>query len=477
MVAEPRHWVLPDGIVSTAFPSTERTCNRLGIFFDPWQQDLCRAILAKDENGKYAARFAVVSICRQAGKTFTIGALAFADAIKNPGSTTIWTAHRFKVARETFDEMCSLAVSAQMAPHIERFTTGAGSETIYFKNGSRIMFAARERGTIRGLKNISRLVLDEAQILTESSMSDLSPTLNTNPNAQIVAMGTPPKPGDPSLNFETWRSDALSGHSKSIFYAEFGADPDAPVEIEAPGFWEQVENANPSFPHRTEKRAIELLRLSLINDDDFRREALGIWGVANKREPVFPAELWRSCERELMPEDLGLGAVAIASTLDLKTTTLVGAGVDGDEVWVKPLAHGEGTSWVLDRCRALCAEHGCHVVVDSRGPAALFIPLLEREEIPVRVTSTNDVTDACAGFEILVREQFLRFTFSEVLESAVEGAVKRRVRDRWAWGRQESDTDITALEAATFAAWSVANPVDDGVPAISAYEYSGVTVI
>jgi len=36
----------------------------------------------------------------------------------------------------------------------------------------------------------------------------------------------------------------------------------------------------------------------------------------------------------------------------------------------------------------------------------------------------------------------------------VQVAVKRPVGDRWAWGRKQSDADISALEGATLAAWA-----------------------
>jgi hypothetical protein len=60
---------------------------------------------------------------------------------------------------------------------------------IPFRNGSRIVFAARERGAIRGFTKVRRLVLDEAQILTESAMADLAPTMNQAENPQIIADG------------------------------------------------------------------------------------------------------------------------------------------------------------------------------------------------------------------------------------------------------------------------------------------------
>jgi len=52
-----------------------------------------------------------------------------------------------------------------------------------------------------------------------------------------------------------------------------------------------------------------------------------------------------------------------------------------------------------------------------------------------------------------VQERRLRHASYPELEGAARAAVKRMVGDRWAWGRKQSDADISTLEAATFASW------------------------
>jgi hypothetical protein len=177
----------------------------------PWQQDLNKCILAKTADGLYAADTVVMSIARQVGKTFDVGAVVFAECIAEPGTTVVWTAHRFKVSRETFNELRALAKSPKLAPHIDydAITTAAGNECIPFRNGSRIVFAARERGAIRGFTKVRILVLDEAQILTDAVLADLAPTMNQAANPLILLMGTPPKPTDPGEVFTDLRAAAL----------------------------------------------------------------------------------------------------------------------------------------------------------------------------------------------------------------------------------------------------------------------------
>jgi phage terminase large subunit-like protein len=450
VLAEARHLILPDGIKTSGFPAVEATCRRIGIEFDQWQRDLNRCILAKDSSGLYAADTVAMSIPRQVGKTFDVGALVFADSIINPGTTTVWTAHRFKVSRETFNELRTWAKSPLLAPHIEYddITTGAGNEMIPFRNGSRIVFAARERGAIRGFTKVRRLILDEAQILTEAAMSDLAPTMNQAENPQIIMMGTPPKPGDPGEVFTALRKTALDGESEGALYAEFSAEPGADLDD-----WVAVAQANPSFPLRTTRRAIKRLRKLLTNDDDYRREALGIWD-SDGRVSLFESGAWDAGRKDGRPDGLTVNALAMAVSIDLAHSAIVAGSEDpGGGVWVKPLHHGPGTKGVVDRCVELQDMFGVDVVVDGRGPGAVLIPHLEKAGVRLHIATTGDVLDAFANLETKIRDgQFFHVDAPE-LDAAAVGAVRRPVGDRSALGRKKSEADISPLEAASLAAW------------------------
>lgn len=263
-------------------------CERIGIIFDPWQRDLNRCLLSKSRDGLYAADTALLSIPRQVGKTFDVGGVVFADSIINPGTVTVWTAHRFKVARESFNEMRAWAKSPLLVPHIDYddITTGAGNECIPFRNGSRIVFAARERGSVRGFTKVRRLVLDEGQILTEIALSDLVPTMNQAVNPQIILMCTPPKPSDPSEVVTRLRADALAGESTGVLYVELSAPPGCGPDDRAA--WRK---ANPSYPRRTPAKAILRMR-KLLSPEDFMREALGVWDDPDGAWEVIDQDTW-----------------------------------------------------------------------------------------------------------------------------------------------------------------------------------------
>lgn len=451
-IPEARHVVLPKGIVSSGFPRVRETCRQIGIEFDPWQRGLNRCILAKTADGLFAADTVALSIARQVGKTFDVGALTFAECIAVPGTTAVWTAHRFKVSRESFNELRALAKSPKLTPHIEYddITTAAGNETIPFRNGSRIVFAARERGAIRGFTKVRILVLDEAQILTEAALSDLAPTMNQAANPLIILMGTPPKPSDPSEVFSNLRSEALMGTSEGVLYVEISGDP--ALGLDDRENWRQ---ANPSYPSRTPARSILRLR-KLLADDDFRREALGIWD-SDAARTVIPASLWDELAdtSPMPPRPVGRVAFAVDSSPDNAWTSISVAGVRADGLrQVQVVEHRPGQAWAVDRLAELARAHAsCAVVVDPRSTAGALTADLAAKGVEAVLMSSQDVAQACTQFYNAAVERQLRHLGQLELTDALMGATKRELEASWAWNRKNLTIDLTPLVSATNALW------------------------
>ena len=445
LLPDARHLVLPDGIVSSGFPAVEATCHRIGIQFDDWQRELNRCILAKDSAGLYAADTVVLSVCRQAGKTYDIGGLVFADSIIHPGTTTVWTAHRFKVARESFNELRAWAKSPPLAAHIDydQITTAAGNECIPFRNGSRVVFAARERGAIRGFTKVRRLILDEAQILSEMAMSDLVPTTNQAENPQIILMGTPPKPTDPGEVFTALRADALAGDTEGVLYVEFSADAGCESDD-----WEAVRQANPSYPHRTGQRAILRLRKLLTNDADYRREGLGIWDTDALRS-VLPG--WAGCAVEVKPPKVTW--IGLAVSLDLEWGSIGGAGLwPNDKVHVGAVDRRPGSAWLVAEAKRIQDTRGCLVVLDEKCPDAALPAALEKAKVKFVLAKLDEYIEACSQLVNRVKEKQLTHSHTTELDGAVMAAAWRMVGDRKVWGRKQSTADVSMLEAVTLAA-------------------------
>jgi hypothetical protein len=455
-----RHVVLPKDVVTTGWPSARATCQQVGITFDPWQDGAGTAILGKRKDRLYAAEAIVLSIPRQVGKTYLIGAIIFALCLAEPGTLVLWTAHRYPTANETFQSMRAMVEQPKLRPHIVSATNPGGNGVIKFRNGSRILFGARERGFGRGFQRVAVIVFDEAQILAQGALDDMVPATNTHPNALVFFIGTPPKPSDPSDVFLNMRHEALSGESGDYLYIEFSADEDAD-----PADREQWSKANPSYPGRTPARA--MLRMKrLLGAESFLREGLGIWDRVGGLG-VFTAGAWSRCfigrddggeVREPVGEPL---ALAVAADLD-QTWLSLGAAKGND---------GRRHLGSVLRCRAdvdqahfvaevkrMQVEHGVPVGIDRKGPASFLIPALEDAGVVLALLTLDDFVQACSDLRTAVEQGSVTHGDYDDLNDAIDAAGWRKVGDRRAFARKSGD--ISSLEAVAIADWVAMNGPD-----------------
>lgn len=457
-----RHVVVPSGVVSTGWPSVRDKCRDLGITFQSWQQDAARIILAKRAGGKYAASIggAVLSIPRQVGKTFLVGGIVFALCLLFPNLTVLWTAHRLRTANETFTAMQGFARRKKIKPYVAKIVLGSGEEEIRFKNGSRILFGARERGFGLGFAKVDVLFFDECQRLTEAAIDDMVPATNQSrqpAGALLLFAGTPPRPDDPGEVFRRKRTECLSGEDEDTAYIEFSADRDA-----SPHDWRQVAKANPSYPKYTPREAILRMRKNL-GIESYMREGLGIW---DEDGSVLPG--WGSLVAEQWSAQPA--AIALAVSVDRDWACL--GVVSDDEVPVlgvpasaeddAPL-HRPGVDWVIKEATRLYETYGLPIAGDEGGPASGLLDDLEEAGVPVVRLKLPDYLDACARLYDLVKIRGVAHLGADdpAMQDAVAAASRRPVSDRWAWARKHGD--ITALEAVTLALWAREH---DPMPAI-----------
>ncbi|HEX3089508.1 MAG TPA: hypothetical protein VHQ23_12695, partial [Ilumatobacteraceae bacterium] len=358
------------------------------MYFDPWQDGAGRVILSKRADGQYACSIGgvVLSIPRQVGKTFLIGAIVFALCLLNPGLTVLWTAHRLRTANETFGKMQAFARKKLVKANVAKIVLGAGDEAIMFHNGSRILFGARERGFGRGFDDVDIEVFDEAQILSENAVDDMIPAMNTAANPLPIYIGTPPKPNDPSEIFTTKRKDALTGGSDDTAYIEFSADEGA-----RPDDRKQWSKANPSYPQRTPDSAMARMKKNLT-PDSFVREALGIWDPGGGG----PISLIRWSEL-IDPDSTIVGEVSTAIDVspDLKWTTICSAGARRDgHIHVEVGRRQPGTEWVVPFASAN-PQYGPYRIAGS-SPAGFLLPLLDEAGVWTVDVPSGDVTQATA---------------------------------------------------------------------------------
>lgn len=465
-----RHVVIPKGIVTTAWPRVVAQCAQMGVTFDGWQHGIGQIALGKRKNGKYAATVGgvVLSIPRQVGKTFLVGMMIIALCILCPGLTVLWTAHRTRTSTKTFKSMQGYVKRKRIAPHLapsrsDGIRSTNGEQEIEFRNGSIIMFGAREGGFGRGFDKVDIEVFDEAQILGEKALEDMVAATNQSQQpsgALLFFMGTPPRPIDIEKGdeFGARRTRALAGHDRDTAYIEFSADDDAD-----PDDHEQWEKANPSYPDRTPLESMQRMRANLTNDDSFRREALGIWATSSPR--VIDEESWqKAADAASMPTERLVLAVDVAPGRGTAAVALAGRRPDG--LWHVELdEHRTGADWVVPWIEERAKKNALHaVVVDEMSGLVKWRngrAFLGDTKIRVTLAAAEgrDMAIACAQFfdAIMSPAPTVRHTDQPQVNVSLSLARKRPLGGGWAWNRKDEDSDITPVVAETLALWGARN--------------------
>lgn len=455
-----RHVALPSGIVATGWPAVRDKAKTFGVTFDPWQDGAGRVILAKRADGSYACSIggAVLSIPRQVGKTFLIGAIVFALCLLNPGVTVLWTAHRSRTAGETFSKMQAFARRKKVKPHVLKIVKGSGDEAVLFHNGSRILFGARERGFGRGFDDVDVIVFDEAQILTEAAIDDMVPAANAAANPLLFFVGTPPTPSNPSEVFTGKRAAALAGDEDTA-YIEYSADRGADPNDRA-----QWRKANPSYPDRTSTASMLRLKKNLT-PESFLREALGIWDEDDGS--VVDMERWAELvgAGDLRPSPVALG-IEMSRDRQWTVVGLAGARPPDDDRpnggrHLQVLDSKRGSDWVVDRVLELRDRWGpVSIAVFAGGPAGSLIPDLEAAGVEVTTITEREMARGCGMLVDGVAQRTISHGGSMLLTTALRLARQKYHGAIWRWTGPEG-VDVSPLEAATVALYALATAPEE----------------
>jgi hypothetical protein len=470
-----RHLVAPTGIAKTYWNAVRGQCSDLGLSFDQWQDGAGRLILAQRSNGRFAAGIGGVHLSwpRQVGKTYLIGAIVIALCLLKPGMLALWTAHHGKTINETFRAMQAMAKRSKIAPHVLRITTGNGDEGIEFRNGSRLLFGAREHGFGLGFSKVSLIVFDEAQRLKSRTIVDMVPTTNAAANPLVFYIGTPPRPEDPGEVFTSRRKKALAVEAAraagedpryNALYIELGADPNTPRDL-AEIDWDQLAKANPSYPHRVDRESIERMWEQFEDKDDFWREGYGIWDDQGVRLwSVISKQRWAGLAIPAAEAPkTGPMAFAVRFSADGERVGAAAARLaeDGrvhvEALGVSPLSDGTAAlvEWLVERWRKASL-----ILVDGKAGAGDLVAELVAAGVSkrrVREATTPDVFAANAGFLRSIAEGGLTHCAQPGLDASVRAAGKKTYPQSggWVWQAVTPDGDVTALHAVTLARHAV----------------------
>ncbi len=476
-----RHVVVPEGIVDTLWYEVEERCREWGDSFDVWQDGLGQLMLGLRADGKYAATVGgeTLSLPRQVAKTFMVGRVVFGLSTIFPDTTALWTAHRVRTATQTFQKLAGFAQRKSVAPYLavnrnDGIRSANGEQEIQFRNGSRILFGAREQGFGRGFDEVDIEVFDEAQILTEKALEDMVPATNQSRNphgALLIFMGTPPRPVDPGEAFESRRSKALKGKPAGTvlatrgnsLYVECSADSDVGREggpsLDDPL---QVGKANPSYPHRTPQESIDRMRENLSSDDAWRREALGVWDELETVSRAITADEWSATESETKPE--GVKSFGVAFSFKGDRVSVAGAAKHDGGIHVELIDASEGdptdvesglgdlADWLAER-----RLDTAMFVLAGSAHAAVLAQLLRDRDVPsgmIRVATTKQYLEACAMTLEAVRSATMTHLQSDGQAVLDESVAVCDTDKRGGFVASTAGGDETPLEAVSLALWA-----------------------
>ena len=428
----------------------------LGVELDEWQEAVLEASMGERADGRWASRLVGVSAPRQQGKSQLIVARALAGVLLFDEQTIICSAHQTDTAREVFQRLLDIIdANPSLEARVDSVMKAINREHIRFKSGQVIRIKARSLSGGRGFSS-DCLLLDEAQILGAPAWSAILPTMSARDNPQAWLLGTPPTQTDDGEVFGRLRQSGLDGKDARSTWIEWSADEDD--DFDDPATWAK---SNPAYGTRITREAIESERAAMT-DEQFGMERLGMWQVHNV-DGVIPPGPWADREDEdSVPVDGWTLGVEVGPDLAWASVALAGKREDGAwHIALEADQHtvGRGVAWLTPHVEALVKANPQirGVVVDVGGPVKALLSerrgrwfLGEVEVTPLKVAELGaGCSTMLAG--IVAGEVF--HLGQPQLTSAALAASKRALGDTgmWVWHRKAATSDITPIQAATYA--------------------------
>lgn len=474
-----RHCVIPDDIAFTRFHELiAPELPGMGVVLDRWQEDIWYAALGlrDDEDRSLACDVmgVTLSIARQAGKTWGVMVGLIAICLSRPGTLVIWSSHHDRTSSETLTKMAGIVERPAIRPKMRAqypvvFTDD--NRGVHFENGSRILFGARSSGFGRGFSEVDIQVYDECQNLRESALTDMLAAMNVSDIGLAFFMGTPPRPQEVKLGvhdaFKRRRDKALEVNKRRPFkgvYVEFSPEEPggAAADIEAPGFWGMLAEANPSYGFRVGKSAIERL-VENMSSEDVLREVFGIWDKATEAVAVVPRRDWESLAADLdsLPGPASFGINGTRSGW----LWIVACWLEGESAHIE-IAMGTKSEVEAMNFLARHATRRTPIKHDSTGAAKALGEKLKQRGLKVSAYTTNEAGAGNALWLGMVEERRISHGGQPDLEMAVRGSRRQdRASGGWILVPRSESFDIgpaIAMTAALYAAMTGRRPAGGG---------------
>jgi hypothetical protein len=370
---------------------------------DPSQR-LAVEVMMAESLGRWAARTTGREMPRQNGKGDELEVVELWGLVQRR-EAILHTAHELTTVSSAHQRMAGLIMGhADLRRRKRKILNGIGQQLIELTNDGVIAYRTRTNGGGRGLDDISRLVVDEAQHAKPEQLASSTPILLANPNPQMNFAGTGGIAGVSDWWWEL-RKRALGpaagqfgyvGHTaEKVWLDDAGRVLQEPVDPEDRDMWFA---ANPALhAGRGEVEFFEE-QMRTLGPALFAREHLGVWDPP----PIVAGEgavdlgVWGELSRdEYHPEGQSKieshRAWGLAVTPDRRWAALGVAGRRADGVaHVEYMDHRSGTDWIVERVVAAWRARGVPIRIHATAAEGSFIaPLLEAGVEVVEVSSAE----------------------------------------------------------------------------------------
>lgn len=459
--------VLPPAAVSLdeAHEAIELWEHYSGKVLDPTQRLAVEVMMAQRADGRWAAKTTGREMPRQQGKGDEIEVVELWGLLQRAEAILHTVQEAVLLATQTQERMLNLLDHTDLRRKIKRRWTGTGQQMIEMRNGGIIWYRTRTGAGGRGVDDISRLVVDEAQHAAQEHISAVSPTLFANADPQLNALGTAGLEGKSAwwwgVRKRALRPDPGSlgyvGHTaETVHLDDDGEVVQEPVDVSDRSLWRA---ANPALAAARGADKMEELEeeFERHTPERFAEEHLCVWAPPPRSEGTrtVPALDWKLCiDHE---HESGNPTHAIEVDQD-GYAAAIGA---SDGVLGKVLEWRKGSKWMPDKLVELAIPK---VHLDPSGPAGALISDLEEAGIEWEPIKPREHAQACGAlFSAITEDHSFRHVDQQVLNIAVEQATKRNYGDAWAWDRRRPNVSVSPLVAVTIARWA-ALQAEDSAP-------------
>lgn len=430
-----------------------------GKTLDPAQRLAVELMMAETADGRWAARTTGRCEPRQNGKGDEVEVVESWGLVQR-AEWIVHTAHEIPTAKSAHRRLVGLLEGHRdLRRLVKQVRYANGDQSIEMTNGGIVVYRTRTAGGGRGLDDISRIVVDEAQHAQPEHLAASQPILAANPNPQTNFVGT----GGIERVSDWWwsiRLRALKGEGGDFAYLEHSAEgvelnqdghvlstPPDPEDREA---WHR---ANPALGDRIEEEFLEE-ELRILGPELFAREHLCVWDPYPNTEGGFlPVEEW---EKLVIDEsEVELSALSFGLSASEHSAAFASAGrLPNGDLYVDTVRDGrlyESEDWVLDYAQDLFGRKHQPIRVHPNSVEGGFVRPLREAGVKVEEVTARQYQQACAEVLDAIKNGTIRHLGQSNLNRAVRAVQRRDVGKEGGWVWADSQVDLTMLKAATLA--------------------------